>query len=564
VTSRSSSRVTAGPWSDLRIAEEALRRADWPAASAGFRAALAVAESPEAHEGLALSSYWLGEPEAAIAAQETAYRLYQARDDRRAAARVATWLALEHESGRGQPAVANGWLQRARRLLSGLEPSAELAWLLFWEAHILLLYRGDTAAARERLAEALRLAQQAGLREVELMALGLEGVMLVHEGDRVEGMRRLDEVSTAAVAGELSDRCATGQACCYVLTTCEEVGDFERAAQWLARVRGHNDPLGLVPYDTYCRNHTVAILLWTGKWSEAEEEIGKMDREARALAPGFVREATCRLGELRRRQGRTEEAETLFAQVDTHPRAILGRAWIALDRGDARAAVELADRYLRQLRERDRVGRLPALELLAEAHAAKADAAKTDADKADADKADAAAAASAQAEMAALAEQLDTPVPRALARLAEGTVACAAGDHDRGRRCFEDALAAFSRLGVPYEAARARRALARCLAALGRHVEAAQEAQRATAELRALGVEPAAVGEQPAPPPSALTAREREVIRLVARGLSNKEIARELGLSEHTIHRHVGNILTRLDLPSRAAAVAYAAQSGLL
>ena len=67
-----------------------------------------------------------------------------------------------------------------------------------------------------------------------------------------------------------------------------------------------------------------------------------------------------------------------------------------------------------------------------------------------------------------------------------------------------------------------------------------------------------------APRPSPLTAREREVIRLVARGLSNKEIASRLGLSEHTVHRHVGNILTRLDLPSRAAAVAYAAQSGLL
>lgn len=541
--------MAADPRPDLRIAEEALRRADWPAASAGFRAALAEADSPEAREGLALSSYWLGDADGAIAAHEAAYRLYQSRDDRRAAARVATWLALEHEAGRGQPAVASGWLQRARRLLTGLEPSAELAWLVFWEAHILLLYRGDTAAARERLAEALRLAQQAGLREVELMALGLEGVMLVHEGNVVEGMRRLDEVSTAAVSGELSDRCATGQACCYVLTTCEEVGDFERAAQWLARVRDHHEPLRLVPYDTYCRNHSVAILLWTGRWAEAEEEIAKMDREARALAPALVREGTCRLAELRRRQGRTEEAETLFAKVDTHPRAILGRAWIALERGDARGAVELVERYLRQLRERDRLGRFPALELLVEAHAAKRDVA---------------AAAAALGEMAELAEQLDTPAPRAMARLAEGAVACASGDHDQGRRCFEDAMAAFARLGLPYEAARARQGLARCLAALGRPAEAAQETQRAKDELRALGVDLGSAGEEPPPRSSTLTAREREVIRLVARGLSNKQIARELGLSAHTVHRHVGNILTRLDLPSRAAAVAYAAQSGLL
>jgi LuxR family transcriptional regulator, maltose regulon positive regulatory protein len=549
VTAPSPSRAAADPRPDLRIAEEALQRADWPAAHAGFRAALAVADSPEGREGLALASYWLGEADGAIAQQEAAYRLYQSRDDRRAAARVATWLALEHEAGRGQPAVASGWLQRARRLLSGLEPSAELAWLGFWEAHILLLYRGDTHAARERLAEALRLAQQVGLREVELMALGLEGVMLVHEGNLDEGMRRLDEVSTAAVSGELRDRCATGQACCYVLTTCEEVGDFERAAQWLARVRDHNDPLRLVPYDTYCRNHSVAILLWTGRWAEAEEEIARMDREARALAPGFVREATCRLGELRRRQGRTEEAEALFAQVDTHPRAILGRAWIALERGDARAAAELAERYLRQLRERDRLGRLPALELLVAAHAAHGDVG---------------AAAAARDEMAELAEQLDTAAPRAMTRLATGTIASAAGDHDQARCCFEDAVSAFAQLGLPYEAARARRALAQSLAALRRPAEAAQEMQRATAELQALGVKLGSEAEEPASRSSTLTPREREIIRLVARGLSNKEIARELGLSEHTVHRHVGNILTRLDLPSRAAAVAYAAQSGLL
>jgi len=538
----------AGPQPRLRLAEEALRRGDWPAANEGFRAALGEADSAEAREGLSFASYWLGDVDGAIAAQEAAYRLYQARDDRRAAARVATWLAVEHEAGRGQSAVASGWLQRARRLL-GSEPSEELAWLQFWEAHILLLYRGDTSGARERLAESLRVAQQVGLHEVELMGLGLEGVMLVHEGDLAEGMRRLDEVTTAAVSGELTDHRANGQACCYLLTTCEEIGDFERAAQWLARVRQHHDPLQLVPFDNYCRNHSVGILLWTGKWSQAEAEIAQMDRESRVFSPGFLSEVTCRLGELRRRQGRTEEAESIFAKVDTHPRSILGRAWIALDRGDARAAVELVERYLRHLRERDRLARLPALELLVEAHAAKGDVE---------------AATAALDEMRELVERLDTPAPRAMVLLAEGIVACAAGDHEQGRRSFEDAVLAFARLGLPYEAARARLALGRCLAALGRPVDAVHETERANDELRALGVRLGAAEPEPAPSSSSLTAREREVIRLVARGLSNKQIASQLGVSEHTVHRHVGNILTRLELPSRAAAVAYAAQAGLL
>lgn len=529
----------------LREGDEALRRADWSAAAECFRAALTIDDSPQAHEGLAVSCYWLGDVDGAMAALEAAYRLYQAREDPRGAARVATWLAHEYEAGRGQSALASGWLQRAHRLLAGLDAPVELAWLLVWEAHILLLYRGDAAAARERLQEALRLARGADLRAAEMMALGLEGVMLVHEGDLAGGMRRLDEVSTAAVSGELDNHFAAGQACCYVLTTCEEIGDFERAAQWLARVQDHHLPLRLAPYDTFCRNHSVGILLSTGRWAEAEEEIGKMERESRITAPAFVREATSRLGELRRRQGRVAEAEALFAQVETHPRAILGRAWIAFEASRAPIAVELAERYLRQLPARDRLARLPALQLLVEAQTAQGDVA---------------AAEAALAELREIAQRLDVPAPRAMATMAESMVACAAGDHDRGRRGFEDAVLAFARLGAPYEAARARRALARCLTALGRKEDAARETQRAREELAALGV---AVDEPPARAVG-LTARELEVIRLVARGLSNKQIASKLKLSEHTVHRHVGNILTRLDLPSRSAAVAFAAQSGLL
>jgi len=321
-------------------------------------------------------------------------------------------------------------------------------------------------------------------------------------------------------------------------------GDFERGAQWLTRVKDHHRPLRLVPYDTYCRDHSIGILLWTGRWAEAEEEIGNMKREAEAFAPKFVTVAVSRLGELRRRQGRANEAEALFAQVDTHPRAILGGAWMALDRGNAPRAVEMVERYFRQLPSGDRVARLPGLELLVEGHAARGDVG---------------AATEALGELRDLSTRLNTPALGAMARLAEGLVACAAGDHDTGRRCFEDAVAAFDRLGAPYEAARARQTLARCLAALGRPAEAAQETKKARDALRALG----AVNEAP-PRSSGLTAREQEVIRLVARGLSNKEIASTLSLSEHTVHRHVGNILTRFDLPSRSAAVAYAAKLGLL
>src|SRR5688500_2076309 len=153
---------------DLKAAGQALERADWRAAADAFRAVLATSDSPDAREGLAFACYWQGEVQDALAAQESAYRLYQQQGERRGAARVATWLALEYAMGRGQTAVANGWLQRAHSLLADLPPSPELAWLLFWEAHLLLLYLGEPARARTQLAKALDLARDMGQREVEM------------------------------------------------------------------------------------------------------------------------------------------------------------------------------------------------------------------------------------------------------------------------------------------------------------------------------------------------------------------------------------------------------------
>ena len=61
-----------------------------------------------------------------------------------------------------------------------------------------------------------------------------------------------------------------------------------------------------------------------------------------------------------------------------------------------------------------------------------------------------------------------------------------------------------------------------------------------------------------------LTPRELDVLKLVAQGLSNPEIAQRLILSEHTVHRHLANILRKLDLSSRAAAAVWGARTGLV
>jgi len=268
-----------------------------------------------------------------------------------------------------------------------------------------------------------------------------------------------------------------------------------------------------------------------------------------------------RLAELRRRQGRLVEASSLFEQAGHHPLAALGRAELAFDRGDARAAAESAERYLRRVPRHNRTDRVVALDLLVRALAATGDAN---------------GARTALAELQGIAAVVGTAPLRAAASLAAGHVALGVNDGDGARRHLEDAVDLFLASGAPYELARARIALARALGLLGRVSAALEETQRAVdlltelhAELeiargKALMQELSASSPKPPAGPAGLTGREIEVLRLVADGLNNQVIAERLFLSEHTVHRHVANILNKLSVSSRAAAVAQAARKGLL
>jgi len=205
--------------------------------------------------------------------------------------------------------------------------------------------------------------------------------------------------------------------------------------------------------------------------------------------------------------GDPETALRALVVEDGLPHHRISLAFMALDRGDTGAAVELLERRLREART---LARVPALELLARAQTARG------------------AMDEAAAHVAALreVEQLvGTPAVRACADRAEGVLALARGDRDRGRQLLEDALGRFEATGGAYEVTQTRLALA--------------------------------------PPLDGITPRERDVLRLVAEGLTNQQIAERLVVSEHTVHRHVTNILRKLDLPSRAAAAAHAVRAGI-
>ena len=542
----------------------ALRRGELEDAQASFRAALEGRESAEAHEGLAFSSWYLGDSETALKAFERAYELYHSGGDRVSAARMATALGLNAELLHGRSAVASGWLQRAGRNLEGLPETPEHAWLAVWEAHLALLFRNDFETAARKIEEARRIAAALSIHDVELLSLGLEGVALVSRCRIEEGMRRLDEVTAAAVGGEMSLEDAAGNATCYLLTACERVQDFDRASQWFEKLRARYEVVRYVPGSMFCRDHLVGILLWRGEWAEAEREIESMIRESARTAPRFAETAYLRLALLRHRQGREREAAEALERAEPHCAASLASAAMALDAGDAEGAVAAVERFFRRLAGEERLDRAPGLEMLARAQARRGREVE---------------ARAALDELREIVAAAPTEAMRAGLRVAEGSLALAGGETEAARAAFEDAVDLYGRCGGAWEGIRARLDLGATLAALGRaaaaqreiraalaaaeNVGAAREASRAAAMLESLTPGSAAkVADSGGRTFPGLTARESEVLALVASGLSNAAVAEKLCLSGHTVKRHVANILEKLNLPSRAAAAAlYGRQS---
>ena len=553
--------------SECLVGDDALSRGAWSEARAAFDVALGVCETPEALEGLGVAAWWLDLADVVFDARERAYRLFLGRDDRVGAARVAVWLAWDYWAFRGEHAVANGWLQRARRLLDGKADCPERAWLELREGALALLEDGDPDRAHAHAAQGIRVAQAVGSTDLEMLGRAVQGLALVASGAVAEGMRALDEVNTAVVAGEMKDLVAIGLSCCYMIAACDRVRDYDRALQWCTRLKAFCAKWGLRPLFAVCRTQYASICMWRGSWIEAEQELTAATDELAASRPAMTADGLVRLAELRRRQGRLVEAAALFDQSEPHGLAMLGRAELAFDRGDAEAAAEQAARYLRRVVPHNRTDRAAGLDLLVRAlvFAGDLDGAKT-----------------ALAELTSIATIVATPPLRAFASLAAGCVAMGAGDAAEAQRHVEDAVDLFLQSGAPFELARARIALAGALSARGRIDAARQEAHRAIdllselkAELeisraRALLDSLAKTDAMVSGPPAAtirnagLTNREIEVLRLVAAGLNNQVIAERLFVSEHTIHRHMANIFSKLSVSSRAAAVAQGARRGLL
>ena len=528
----------------------ALRRAQWAAARDAFAAHLRDDPGdPEALDGLGRALWWLGEHRAGLERRREAYAGYCRRGAMLPAANVATYVAGEERIA-GNPAAASGWLARAARMLEEAPVCAERGW---FEVELAKRAAGDAAEQERRAAAAAALGRELGDAGLEACGLAQLGLAQVNRGAVDDGLALLDEAMAVAMGGEAADPFAIGDACCTVLVACDRLADFERAAEWSRAVVEFTGRRGYTPLHLWCRTIYAGVLTATGEWEQADRELEPALRGLEDLGGAEPVYAIGRLAELRVRQGRLGEAERLLSGYEDHRLALPAAVLLALARGRVELARALVERRLEA--GGDDAARAVMLPLAASARLAAGDLD---------------AAESAAGELAALATRLRRDNLAALAALARGQIAAAraGGNAVTARGHLTEALDAFRSLRMPLEAGRAQLALARlehaelalvhargALATFER-LGARRDADEAAALLRELGVSgrsaPRLDGE--------LTAREREVLALLGEGLSNRAIADRLYISPKTAEHHVGRILGKLGLRSRAEAAAHAAR----
>jgi DNA-binding NarL/FixJ family response regulator len=537
----------------------ALEARNWEAARAHYLARCEAAPGAPDLLGLGEAETWLGDNDAALRTLRRAYSAGVRADDLATAASAAILMYFIHRAGMGNLAVARGWLGRLQRLLEreGAEPLTGWVLLLQGDVHLL---RGDLDAARALTERSRADAASAGDRDLELCALAQLGEVLVAGGRLDEGLPLLDEAMAGAVTGDEVRWDTVVFASCTTIEACARSAQFARAAEWIRAARRYADAAGGAEYlHTTCRLHYGEVLVHTGRFAEADEELQRAVALARDAEPALCAQALGALARLRIAQGRIEEAGALLVGVEERPGSIVPLAAIALESGDPRAAVVLLRRRLRVLGDRC-IEAAEAVDLMGECELA----------------AGAGASVLRRArELRRRGEEVGCALVVAHADRTIGRALYAAGERD-GRQAvahLERALNAFASLEMPLQAARTQLDLADALtsqspgAAIAEARAAATAFQRlgalrlldrANRVLRDLGARTGPSGPRSA---DVLTRREREVLGLLAEGLSNREIAERLYLARKTVEHHVHHVLVKLNLRNRAEAAVYAVRA---
>jgi ATP/maltotriose-dependent transcriptional regulator MalT len=517
-------------------------------------------------ERLAVSAYMLGKDEVSANVWSRAHAGWLRLHDPKRAARCTFWLVLDLLT-RGEAARAAGWIARAQHLLDR-EPGdcAERGLLsaIVARTHV---RRGDIDAAHEAASRAIELARSfADDAELQVFSRLSLAQVLARRGQGVDAAALFDESMVAVTAGDVSPigigvvYCATIEGCWWLL-------DLGRAREWTdALSRWCRAQPDLVPFRGQCLVHRAELMRLGGAWSEALSEAeracgwltasigGAADPPPRSSFKHPVGAAFYQLAEIHRVRGKFVDADAAYQRSSEYGHAPEpGLALLRLAQGERRSAEVTIRRVLGESSPRHRRAAVlaAAVEIMLEV-------------------ADLPAARAAADELAAMAGQSDPPYLRALAAQAAGTVRLSSGDAQSALTALRQAWMDWQEVDAPWDAARVRVLIGLACRALGDEGGAHLEFADAERVFQRLGAAPDRARLDALRSPSTrtgesrLTRRERQVLALVATGMTNRGIATALAISDRTVDRHVSNILSKLDLPSRSAATAYAYERGLV
>ena len=541
---------------------DALAAGDWALAKESFAEAARESGSPDAVDGLGRALWWLKDVRAAIETRTRAHSMYKSQGRLVEAAAVAVWLARELRPLLRNDAAADGWLARAETLAMRAGDSSVPGWISLARAEA----TSDATEAIARSRSALELARRYDDPDLEIVSLARLGLLQVASGEVDDGITHLDEAMAAVSAGEAQDLQSVGTAFCVLMETAEMLGDDNRFAQWTSAISEIRGSHGFGPLDSFgssaafgnlsafCGACCGGMYMVSGRLDEAEDELTTAiaDLDASGMGSRCVHPVT-QLAELRVLQGRFEEARELLKRYEDLPESVRPLAVLDLAVASPDTASTRLVRRLEQLGGLT-VAAFPLLTVLVDAHIGRGDLE---------------AATDAAAQLTVVAGLTKSKRHRGEALFAAGKVA-SAYSRDEATSVLRQAAQTFSEASLALQACRARMELARALVERDRPV-AISEARAALAAFDRLGAIPDAdaaaaflrdLGVKGRTGPKnleLLSKRELEVLRLVAQGLSNAEIAARLFISKKTAGHHVSNLLSKLGLRSRTEAAAFAA-----
>ncbi|HEX6194458.1 MAG TPA: LuxR C-terminal-related transcriptional regulator [Jiangellaceae bacterium] len=541
---------------ELARGRRAAERLAWAEAYESLsRAGRDMTLPPDDHEMLATAAYLTGQIDGCRHALQRASEGYAAAGDGARAARCLFWLGFIMFT-QGDVAQAGGWLSRAARLLDDVPGECAEQGLLLLPQIFQATDEGDQPRAEAAAARMAEIGDRGRDPEVRAFGLHWQGRAMVREGRVRDGLALLDESMTAVVAGEVAPYVA-GSLYCSMIDACREVADIRRAQEWTGALTSWCDEQpDMFTFSGQCLAHRADLMHLHGQWpeaiAEAKRACERFDHAADRYATGM---AWYRLAEVYRTQGAIEAAEDAYRRASEwgrDPQPGLALLWLGTGRsGAGRTAIERA--VAEQTGRLGRASMLPALVEVALADG-DVDTART-----------------AATELSAIADEYETDLLRAESDRALGAVQIADGAARDALATLRRSWRLWQQLDAPYEAARARVLIGRACRALGDEDSAALElesARRAFAQLGA-AADLARLDEltRPVPDPErthGLTARELQVLRLLASGRTNHAIAADLVIAAKTVDRHVSNIFTKLGVSSRAAATAYAYEHRLV